>query len=47
MSYAPDATSPTNPCARCQPRQSTKAWTNAPDGTSCNFGGICFAGACD
>ena len=41
--YAPDAGSL---CERCDPGQSTSAFTPAPDGTACGTGQVCAASGC-
>lgn len=37
---------PTNSCEQCTPATSISAWTPRADGTACNPGQLCAAGAC-
>jgi hypothetical protein len=46
VSYAPNQPSPGNACQSCQPKVTPSAWTDAPDGTTCEAAGTCRAGAC-
>ncbi|MBX3215748.1 MAG: hypothetical protein KF850_27165 [Labilithrix sp.] len=44
--YAANATHPTNACLQCQPSNSTTAWSNRDEGTSCGAGRYCGLGTC-
>ncbi len=44
--YPVATTNPGNPCLVCDPSASTSSWSNAADGTKCDTGNICHAGAC-
>jgi hypothetical protein len=44
--YTSGAENPTNACQACEPGQSTSAWTNAADGTTCSPGKVCSGGSC-
>lgn len=41
-----DALNVDNGCQRCDPAQSTEAWSAVANGTSCGSGGVCESGAC-
>lgn len=44
--YAANAANPTNACLQCQPSNSTTAWSNRDEGTSCGAGRYCGLGTC-